>query len=119
MKKRKKPRYYIILMLVQPLIFAWFFVLGTILDSKLWETADAAQGHPAPVFSLLLPSLGAVICLITFLIAVIGLIVCLRRRRKGREKDGTDSETLPRRCPCCGRPAQDLFCGYCGEKLED
>ena len=119
MKKRKKPRYYIILMLVQPLVFAGFFVLGTILDSKLWETAEAAQGHPVPVFSLLFPILGAAICTVTFLIAVLGLIICLRRRRKEREKVGTDSERMPRRCPCCGKPSQGLFCGYCGEKLEN
>ena len=87
MKNRKKPGYYLALMLAQPFVFALFFVLGTLLDSALWKGAQSAQGHPAPVFSLLLPMLGAVVCAVVFLIALVGLIRSLRRRRREREAE--------------------------------
>ena len=90
MKKRKKPGYYLALMLAQPIVFVLFFLLGTLLDSALWKNAASAQGHPAPVFSLLLPMLGAIVCVVVFLIALIGLIRSLRRRRREREAAGTE-----------------------------
>ena len=90
MKKGKKPGYYLALMLAQPFVFALFFLLGTLLDRALWRSAQSAQGHPAPVFSLLLPMLGAAVCIVVFLIALVGLIRSLRRRRREREAAGTD-----------------------------
>ena len=45
MKKKRPPGFYIALMLAQPLVFALFFVLGALLDSALWKTAENAQGH--------------------------------------------------------------------------
>lgn len=117
MKKKRKPRFYITVMLLQPIFFVLFFALGGFLDRRLWENAQTAPGHPAPVFSVLLPILGAVICLVVFLAAVIGLIVCLQRRRKERTVfapfgDGSGI------CPRCGVPARGRFCANCGEKLE-
>ena len=85
MKKQKKPGYYLALMLAQPLVFVLFFLLGTLLDSALWKSVQSAQGHPAPVFSLLLPMLGALVCAVVFLIALVGLIRSLRQRRRERE----------------------------------
>ena len=84
MKKTRRPRYYLFWMLLQPIVFVLFFVLGALLDSALWSGAEAAQGHGAPVFSLLLPMLGAIVCLVVFLIALIGLIRALRRRKKAK-----------------------------------
>ena len=118
MKKQKKPRFYIILMIAQPLIFVLFFVFGALLDSKLWERTEVTQGHPAPVFSLLLPILGAVICLAVFMIALVGLIICLRRRRREREERNAYTTAISRFCPCCGASVRGRFCINCGKDLD-
>ena len=120
MKKRKKPWFYAVVMLAQPFVFALFLVAGAILDSRLWEGAESAQGHPVPVFTLLLPILGAAICIGVFFAALIGLIVCLRRRRKDPEEKpaGIDPSGRPRFCPRCGALGQGTFCAQCGERLK-
>ncbi len=93
MKKKRRPRYYVLWMLAQPLVFGLFFVLGALLDSAIFtrqaEVLQELPGHPAPVFSLLLPMLGAVVCAVVFLIALVGLIRCLRRRRREKQAAGT------------------------------
>ena len=116
MKKHRKPGFYFALMLAQPLVFALFFVLGALLDSALWKSAESAQGHPAPVFSLLLPILGAAVCLVVFLIALVGLIRSLRRRKREREERAAPAAALF--CPYCGAPAEGNFCGGCGKRLK-
>ena len=81
---KRKPRFYLLLLLAQPLLFALFFYLGLLLDSLFWRGAEAAQGHGAPLFSLLLTLLGALVCLGLFLFSLVGLIVSLRRRKRQR-----------------------------------
>ena len=99
MKKQRGPGFYLAWMLAQPLVVVLSFVLGAALDGLFWQraaqTAQTAGGHPAPVFSLLLPLLGALAASVAFVIALVGLIRCLRRRKKAAEDPAPG--TAPRR----------------------
>ncbi len=93
--KNRRPLFYLLLMLAQPAALALFFLLGSLLDSRLWARAAAQQGHPAPVFTLLLTGLGALVCTAVFAAALVGLILSLRRRAKEKRaareaRGGTD-----------------------------
>ena len=120
MKKDRPPRYHIVWMLVQPLAFAGFFVLGAQLDGAFWQSAAQTAetgGHPAPVFTLLLTALGALVCLTVFGIALVRLIVCLRRRRKERgAAQPPPGGAAGRVCPRCGTRSDGAFCPNCGER---
>ena len=86
MKKRRGPGFYLILMLLQPLVLALFFLVGVLLDSRLWEGAESVPGHPAPAFTVVLTLLGGAICLVVFLMAGIAayLITAFYLRKKGK-----------------------------------
>lgn len=119
MKKDRPPRYHIIWMLAQPLAFAAFFVLGAWLDGALWQSAAQTAetgGHPAPVFSLLLTALGALVCLTVFVIALARLILCLRRRRRACAP-AKAPPAAERVCPGRGAAADGDVCPYCGTEL--
>ncbi len=75
-KKVKSPLWWLIGFPIVDVISVLIFILGTILDSKLYENATG-PGHPVPVFTLLL-SFGAVgFFIIGNVIVLIMLIISL------------------------------------------
>ena len=119
MKKRRGPGFYLILMLLQPLVLALFFLVGAVLDSRLWEGAASVPGHPAPAFTVVLTLLGGAICLVVFLAALVGLVLSLRRRRKEKQAAReAPEEPKARFCPRCGALMSGRFCANCGERIK-
>ena len=123
MKKKPSPRYYLIWMLLSPLVVVLPFALGTWADRNWIFPAQAAAyeagavGHPAFSAAAAMLMLGMIAGSIVFLIALVGLIRALRRQK--REREGRIP--LPEDwsfCPQCGgRLFSTYVCIRCGKKL--
>lgn len=89
MKKHRKPRFYAILMALQPAVFVLSVLLGGWLDSIWWKgfyDRPHPPGHPGPFFSALVPAFFLLLTLVVFLVMLVGLIRALRRQRAERTK---------------------------------
>ena len=120
MKKRRGPGFYIAGMLAQPLVLALSVVAGAWLDARMWKgLADEPRpGHPVPAFSVVLPLLALVVTAAVFLALLVGLILCLRRRRRGK-KDLAAPASEWSFCPDCGeRLSGTERCPRCGKRAE-
>ena len=61
------------------------FILGAFIDSKIYENATG-QGHPAPIFSLLLFIVAVALFAIGNLLVLIMLIVSVAISKKKKNK---------------------------------
>ncbi len=80
-KKKKSTLWWLLGFPIVDAFAVLIFILGVFIDSKIYENA-AGQGHPAPIFTLLLFIVAAAIFVIGNLLVLIMLIVSLINKRK-------------------------------------
>jgi hypothetical protein len=84
-KKDRSPWWWLLGFPIVDILSVLIFILGTILDSRLYENANG-YGHPAPVFTLLF-SFGAVVFFaIGNLVVLIILIIAVVRADKNQKE---------------------------------
>ena len=82
-KKSKSPLWWLLGFPIVDVLSVLIFILGVFIDSKIYENATG-QGHPAPIFSLLLFIVAAALFVIGNLLVLIMLIVSsvISKKRK-------------------------------------
>lgn len=87
-EKKKKSKSYLWCLIGFPIvdvIAVLMFILGTIIDSKIFENSTG-QGHPVPVFSLIFFIAAGAIFLLGNLLVLIILIVMIVNSKKNIKK---------------------------------
>lgn len=79
-KKTKSPYRALILIPVMVILFGLSVAGGLFLDTCMIKWSPSAQGHPIPVFTIILPGLTLVVGAVVSLISIIVTIVrCLKK----------------------------------------
>lgn len=84
-KKSKSYLWWLIGFLIVDILSVLIFILGAFIDSKIYENATG-QGHPAPIFSLLLFIVAVVLFAIGNLLVLIMLIVSAAISKKKKKE---------------------------------
>lgn len=78
-KKKKSPYRALLLIPIMVVLFGLSVAGGLFLDTCMIKWSPSAQGHPIPVFTIILPSLMFIVGVVVIIIAIIVTIVrCLK-----------------------------------------
>lgn len=83
-KKSKSFLWWLIGFPIVDVLSVLIFILGVFIDSKIYETATG-QGHPAPIFSILLFIVAIALFVIGNLLILIMLIVSAAINKKNKK----------------------------------
>ena len=99
--KAKSPYRWLLAIPIQLVINVLMVPLGVWIDMKFWEASARAmieeqgyvEGHGIPIFTVLIPLIGAGVTIYVIVAAIICTVILLIKTRKNQQMDGQKSKS--------------------------